>query len=193
MNMMLMLISGTPCDPFGQDVPPQSEPLPLDHLAQDDWAPYESRAQFELAEFLYQKVQMSASKIDCLMQILAALYGDREPPWGSHDALYTSIDAIPYGDCPWQSFAVRYSGVLPEDPPSWMLADYDVWYRSPLTILEQQLGNPDFNGDIDYAAKVVTDRNGQREVCDLMSGQWAWNQSVCLYPWMSHKVTVHTA
>lgn len=74
-----------------------------------------------------------------------------------------------------------------------MLADYDVWYRSPLTILEQQLRNPDFNGDIDYVAKVVTDRNGQHEVCDLMSGQWAWNQSVRLYPWMSHKVTVHTA
>ena len=129
-------LSGAPCDPFGHDMAPQSDPLPLNHLAQDDWTPYESCAQFELAEFLYQKVQMSTGKIDSLMQILAMLYGDRDPPWSSHDALYESINAIPYGDHPWQSFAMRYSGVLSDDPPLWMLADYDVWYRSPLTILE---------------------------------------------------------
>lgn len=28
--------------------------------------------------------------------------------------------------------------------------------------------------------QVVTDENGRREVCDLMSGQWAWDQSVSL-------------
>jgi len=26
--------------------------------------------------------------------------------------------------------------------------------------------------------QVVMDENGQREVCDLMLGQWAWDQSV---------------
>ena len=52
------------------------------------------------------------------MQILATFYGDCDPPWSSHDALYESIDAIPYGDCPWQSFAVRYSGALSDDPLS---------------------------------------------------------------------------
>jgi hypothetical protein len=71
---------------------------------------------------------------------------------------------------------------MPDEPPSWMLAEYDVWYRCPLTMLEQQLGNPQFSSDIDYAAKVITDENGQREVGDLMSGQWAWDQSVEVFP-----------
>lgn len=97
---------------------------------------------------------MSAGKIDTLMDIISMMYDGHEPPFGSHDALYKSIDAIPYGDCPWQSFSVRYSGPFPEDPPSWMLADYDVWYRDPLRILEQQIRNPEFAGGIDYAAKV---------------------------------------
>ncbi|KAI9569828.1 hypothetical protein HD554DRAFT_2037827 [Boletus coccyginus] len=34
-----------------------------------------------------------------------------------------------------------------------------------------------FAGMIDYAAKVVMDKSGRRKVCDLMSGQWAWDQS----------------
>ncbi|KAH0835018.1 hypothetical protein J3R83DRAFT_10753 [Lanmaoa asiatica] len=71
---------------------------------QGDWTPFTSRAQFELAEFLYQKVQMSAGKTDTLMDILASLYDGQDPPFGSHADLHKSIDAILYGDCPWQSF-----------------------------------------------------------------------------------------
>ena len=116
--------------------------------------PFTSQAQFELAEFLYQNVQMSAGKTDILMDILASLYDGQDLLFGSHDDLYKSIDAIPYGDCPWQSFVVKYSGPLPEDPPSWMLVDYDVWYHDLLSLLEQQFQNLEFAGAIDYAAKV---------------------------------------
>jgi hypothetical protein len=97
---------------------------------------------------------MSAGKTDILMDILALLYKGDEPPFRSHNDLYKTLDAIPYGDCPWQSFLVKYSGLLPEDPPSWMSADYDVWYRNPLSLLEQQFRKPAFDGAIDYAAKV---------------------------------------
>ncbi|KAI9569773.1 hypothetical protein HD554DRAFT_2019509 [Boletus coccyginus] len=171
------ILDGLPCDPYGQDLPPATPPLPFDPCVQGDWTPFTSRVQFELAEFLYQKVQMSAGKTDILMDILASLYEGQDPPFRSHDDLYTSIDAIPYGECPWQSFSVKYLGPLPTDPPSWMLANYDVWYHNPLSLLEQQFRNPEFAGAIDYAAKVVTDENGRREVCNLMSGQWAWDQS----------------
>jgi len=61
-----------------------------------------------------------------------------------------------------------------------MTAEYDVWFRDPKVVLEHQLANKDFNGEINYAAKVVVDEYGRREVCDLMSGQWAFNQSVSL-------------
>ncbi|KAG9316936.1 hypothetical protein JVU11DRAFT_3019 [Chiua virens] len=148
------VLDGSPCDPYGEDLLPSVPLLPFEPCAQGDWTPFTRRAQFELAEFLYQKVQMSAGKTDMLMDILASLYDGQDPPFGSHDDLYESIDAIPYGDCPWQSFSVKYSGSLPEDPPSWMLVDYDVWYRDPLSLLEQQFQNPEFADAIDYAAKV---------------------------------------
>jgi len=133
---------------------------------------------FQLAEFLYSREQMSAAKIDDLLAIMAAMY-DKDLPFHSHKDMYDTIDATTHGDSPWQSFSVTYSGAMPDgEPPSWMTAEYDVWYRDPKVVLEHQLANPDFKGEIDYAAKVVVDEDGKREVCDLMSGQWAFEQSV---------------
>ncbi|THH16273.1 hypothetical protein EW146_g4353 [Bondarzewia mesenterica] len=39
------------------------------------------------------------------------------------------------------------------------------------------LANPDFEGEIDYSAKQVFNEGGKREWKDLMSGNWAWEQS----------------
>ena len=58
------------------------------------------------------------------------------------------------------------------------MAEYDVWHCNPLVLFEHQLANPDFDSSIDYVPKVVTDEQGKHEVCDLMSGQWAWDQCV---------------
>ncbi|KAI9463119.1 hypothetical protein HD554DRAFT_2175611 [Boletus coccyginus] len=58
------LLNGTPCDPFGNDLPLSAPPFPSDYCAQGNhWTPYASCAHFELAEFLYQKVQISTGKI----------------------------------------------------------------------------------------------------------------------------------
>jgi len=168
--------AGTPCDRVGQYLPPDSPPSPNPSPLPDDYSPYESRAAFQLAEFLYSCEQMSAAKINELLAIMASMY-NRDPPFHSHKDLYDTIDATTHGDSPWQSFSVTYSGTLPDDPPAWMTAKYDVWFRNANVVLEHQLANPDFKGEIDYAAKVV-DEDGHCEVCDLMSGQWVFDQSV---------------
>jgi len=170
-------LEGAPCDHNGQFLPPNSPLPPKQEPLPDAYAPFESRGTFQLAEFLYHCEQMSATKIDELLSVMASIY-NVAPPFRSHKDLYATINAIPHGDAPWQSFAVSYSGPLPESPPSWMTAEYDVWFRDPKVVLEHQLANADFNGEIDYVAKVVVDEYGRREVCDLMSGQWAFNQSV---------------
>ena len=91
------------------------------------------------------------------------------------------IDATTHGDSPWKSFSVMYSGAMPDNPPPWMTAEYDVWYHDPKIILEHQLANPDFKGEIDYTMKVGIDEHGHCEVCDLMLGQWVFEQSIsCL-------------
>jgi len=168
---------GTPCDRTGRYLPPNSPPPPKPSPLPDDYSPYESRAAFQLAKFLYNRKQMSAAKINELLAIMASIY-DNDLPFHSHKHMYDTIDTTTYGDSPWQSFSVTYSGAIPDDPPPWMTAEYDVWYRDPKVVLEHQLTNPDFKGEVDYSVKVVVNEGGRQEVCDLMSGQWAFEQSV---------------
>jgi len=61
--------------------------------------PFTSHAEFELAEFLFVHEEMSAGKIDKLINILGALY-DNAPPVSGHKELYSIIDSIKQGDVP---------------------------------------------------------------------------------------------
>ncbi|KAF8479865.1 hypothetical protein JB92DRAFT_2837755 [Gautieria morchelliformis] len=46
--------------------------------------------------------------------------------------MYDTIDSTPLGDISWESFSLQYNGEIPADNvPSWMEADYDVWFRDP--------------------------------------------------------------
>ncbi|KAF8954136.1 hypothetical protein BDZ97DRAFT_1928684 [Flammula alnicola] len=53
---------------------------------------------------------------------------------------------------------------------------FEVWFRDVLQVLENQIGNPDFKGEMDYAPKRVS-RNRKRWYRDLMSGNWSWEQA----------------
>ena len=121
---------------------------------------------------------MSGGNIDELLRILAGLYPENDPPASKHDELYAMIDAIKDGDVAWDSFTIKYNGERPtESVPPWMNQSFQVWFRDPLQVLENQLANPDFKHHIDYAPKRVF-RNGKREYKDLMSGDWSWKQAV---------------
>jgi hypothetical protein len=71
--------SGLPCDKDGYDIPNGPHPPRIDKSGPIDFTPFETRAEFEFAEFLYSKAEMSAGKIDKLLEILAALYPERMP------------------------------------------------------------------------------------------------------------------
>ncbi|KAL4260465.1 hypothetical protein AB1N83_010434 [Pleurotus pulmonarius] len=62
-------LTGTPCDVNGNYLPPNTPPPPRAPAAPDDWAPFDSQQQFELADLLFRKVQMSATNIDELLSI----------------------------------------------------------------------------------------------------------------------------
>lgn len=117
---------GTPCDHQGNDLPPNTAPPPWDHLPPHEWVPFKSRPQFEFADFLYCKAQLSAGKIDKPTDILAVMYGEQDPSFRSHREMYQSINSISLGDAPWHSFSVKYAGPLPDNPPTWMTAEYDI-------------------------------------------------------------------
>ncbi|GLB41297.1 hypothetical protein LshimejAT787_0905120 [Lyophyllum shimeji] len=171
------LLDGIPCDADGFDLADDALPPPPEPHDPTDFSPFPDRAKFEYAEFLFTKDEMSASNLDKLLTLTTALNPDRPPPFSGHQHMYGLIDAIKQGDVPWQSFSVTYQGQLPDSQPvpSWMLEKYEVWFRDPLEVLENQIGNPDFDGQIDYAPKRLS-RNGKRRYRDLMSGNWAWEQ-----------------
>ncbi|KAI0823766.1 hypothetical protein BC628DRAFT_1503960 [Trametes gibbosa] len=172
------IITGRPCSAAGAPLLPDAPAPPRDPRLPNDYSPYESRPQFELADFLFKKEQMSAGHINELMQLWAAtLPPGQDPPFANARDLYESIDNIPLGDIPWQEFRITYTGVRPEDNvPPWMIREYTVWFRCPRRVLHTQVGNTDFAHDMDYVPKQVF-HGDQREYKDFMSGDWCWQQA----------------
>jgi hypothetical protein len=124
---------------------------------------------------------MSTSNIDTLLDLWAAnlFQHDDHPPYADHNHLYETIDAMPLGDVPWQSFTMKYNGNLPEGPlPTWMTDEFQVWFWDPRTIVHNMLANPEFDGKIDYSPYRDFDANGERQYQDFMSGDWAWKHAV---------------
>jgi hypothetical protein len=58
------------------------------------------------------------------------------------------------------------------------MGEWEVFYRDPDLVLRQMLENPDFDGQIDYAAYIGLDKTGKRYWSDFMSGNFAYRRSV---------------
>ncbi len=126
---------------------------------------------------------MSAPNIDALLDIWAAqvFKHSDHPPFANHQDLYDTMDVTPLADVRWQSFTAEYQGEKPDNNvPPWMNAKYDVWFRDPLTVVRELVGNPDFDGEFDYTPYCEFEPNGERRFQDFFSGDWAWSQAVRL-------------
>lgn len=171
--------TGTPCDSDGYDLKQGAQPKAQQReTPPSSWLPFHSQVQFEAADFLFKKAEMSQGNIDILMELWASTAGDGQAPFQDHREMLVTINAIKNGDAPWQSFTASYSGTRPpKDPPDWMLKDYTVFFHDPLTVVRNIISNPDFDGQFDYAPYTEFEDEKQRW-SDLMSGNWAWKQAV---------------
>jgi len=123
---------------------------------------------------------MSAADIDFLCQLWAATlaeYND-SPPYVNHTDLYETIDTTPIGGVPWQSTTFQYDGPRPDDTPTWMEAEYTIWFRDPRLLFKNMLENPEFVEHFDYAPHRQYDAKGSRSYENFMSGDWAWKEAV---------------
>ncbi|EGO23314.1 hypothetical protein SERLADRAFT_440045 [Serpula lacrymans var. lacrymans S7.9] len=126
---------------------------------------------------------MSAGDIDTLSNLWKASLlknglTNGEVPFTDSQDLYQTIDAIPLGGIPWESFSLSYNGDVPEaSNPSWVAGSHGVWFRSPNTIVRKMLSNPDFKDEIDYAPLHEFDADGKHQFKDFMSGDWARTQA----------------
>ncbi|KAJ6620106.1 hypothetical protein B0H10DRAFT_2362631 [Mycena sp. CBHHK59/15] len=162
--------SWRPCDRDGNFLLPNTPPPSPARPPANDFTPYSRRDDFELADLLYRRVQMSAGAINELMQNWAARPGTPDPPFTDQEDLYNTIDAT-------ESFTVCYNrSISPDDVTPWKTQEYVVHFRDPRKVLQQQLANPDFNSQMDFAPKQVF-VDGKREYEDFMSGNWAWRQA----------------
>ncbi|KAM6501867.1 hypothetical protein JOM56_001844 [Amanita muscaria] len=173
------ILSGRPCDVQGNYLAPDAIP-PQEDPRSHDWAPFESQVHFELADFVYRRVQMSNGNIDALCKIAASLVKG-PPPFKNHSDLYKTIDDISLRDVEWEAFTVEYSGDIPEDDaPPWMLAKYDVSFRDPRLIIQDMVSNTDYKDEFDYAPYREYDCDDLQRYHHFMSGDWAWKQAEAL-------------
>ena len=132
---------------------------------------------------------MSQGDIDILMRLWAATTADHQAPFENHHDMLATIDSIQDGDAPWLSFSAKYSGATPHlNPPDWMVKEYTVFYRDPLTVMRNMISNPSFNGQFDYSPYMEFEDELRRR-SDVMSGDWAWEQAVGSRPILDTQLT----
>ena len=176
------LIVGLICDKNGVIIPPDSPPPPRDSdQGPDKWTPYDSRLEFEVADFLFRRNQMSAGDINFLLGLWAASLAvhDDEPPFSNAHHMYDTIDSTPLGDVAWSSLTLHHNGTRPiYNIPSWMEAEYDIWFRNPCSLVHNLLSNPDFESGFNYVPFQERTVDGVHRFCDFMSANWSWRQAV---------------
>jgi hypothetical protein len=180
---LTLFFKAIPCDRNGNYLPPFSPPpLPEDDPAPNSWRPYESRAEFDFSYYHFIEAQSSASEIDKVLDIWAAIvmkYGG-EAPWTNAAGFYQTIDAIWHGDSPWKTYYIQYQGPRPPGiPPKWMTEKYVLCARDSRQVLQHQLATTQFKGKINLVPYRQFDGKKQRVWSNLMSADWAWSQAVC--------------
>ena len=172
---------GRPCNYNGEFLPDSALPPAWDDQDPDDFSPFQSREAYELADLLYRRNEMPEHQIDDLLQIWArTLPLEADTLFTSARDLYSTLDAIHLAEVRWQSFSLSYKPQDGEDISApWKSKEYDVWFRDPREVLKGQLSNRDFENEMDFAPKMVIDREKRtRRYQDFMSGEWAWEQAV---------------
>ncbi len=177
--------SARPCDKDGNFIEDGTEPAE-DPPRRDDWSPFSSRVEFELAELLFLKAEMSQNDMKELFQLWHAANldagFDTPPPFRNHKDLLQTIDSIEVGDVPWQCVTIRYSGEIPPDPPKWMTVEYKFYFRDLGRITEYMMANTSFHGQFDYVPYREFAVDGSRRLSDYFSGDFANKQAVSRRP-----------
>jgi hypothetical protein len=124
---------------------------------------------------------MSNAQFDRLMELWAAdtAREGREPPFGGSREFQATIDLVE-GGVEWKRFEVKYSGELPKGKvPNWMTQPFEVYYRNPKAVLHNILRNETFDDEFKYAPYREY-KNTKRHWSEFMSGNWVWDQAVCV-------------
>lgn len=123
-------LSGLPCTSTGASLLVNDSVSSVSGSSSlDDWSPFRSSAEFQLADLLFWCVEMSVENINELCAIhddLLQHYGD-VGPFASASQMYETIDSIQLGDAPWLHLQAVIPHEQAENAPSWKKKLYDIW------------------------------------------------------------------
>ncbi|KAI0358655.1 hypothetical protein OH77DRAFT_1203821 [Trametes cingulata] len=174
-------LNAQPCTREGDALPPNAPPPPRE--LHEDWDPFEDRPTFEFASHLFEKMHASEDEINQLLRIHAAKRSiqtqGEDTDSGYFDSakdMYSTIDSIPYGEAPWATYKVRYTGPADPDAP-WKHETYHVHTRDIKQVLMNMAASPEFDGKWDYVPFEEYTGENNRRYSHLMSGRFAWRQA----------------
>ncbi|KAF6763988.1 hypothetical protein DFP72DRAFT_873930 [Ephemerocybe angulata] len=180
-------LNGVPVNKDGIPLPEYTKAPPAEELDPNNpWYPFEDRLGFDFAHHHLFEARSSKSKINKGLdfwraaQIQALQRVDKDAshiPWTSADHLFQTIDQIQQGNAPFTTVLFKYTGELPENPPSWMTETYELCVRDARQVIHNQLATTEFASQFNAAPYRQFLPNGERVWSNLMSGDWAWRQA----------------
>ncbi|KAJ8091523.1 hypothetical protein PM082_024443 [Marasmius tenuissimus] len=177
------LLSGKPCDKNGvflrPNTAPPASPPPPPPSEPDGWHGFENRLHFDFAYHYFVEAQSPAADINKALDMWAAAVWQLggEVPWTNEKEMYADIDNIKHGVVDWTTVEIKYNGPMPPNPPKWMTETYILHLRDTRLLLHHQLADPGFKGKTSYSAYRQYNPCGKRVYSNVMSADWAWQQS----------------
>jgi hypothetical protein len=108
---LILIPAAVPCDANGNYLPPHTPPLLFDEnpgWAPNSWEPFNSRLEYDFANYHFVGLQSSAANINKALDLWATSMMEfgGDVPWANSTDLYSTIDAIQHGDAPWKSYQI---------------------------------------------------------------------------------------
>jgi hypothetical protein len=181
---MICLLSkhtAKPCNVRGEYLPLYTQPEAVPDNDTNPWSPFQSRVEFDFANYHFVEAQTLASLIDKALDHWArcVLPFGGVAPWKNSSELYATIDAINLGNLPWKTYKVQYQGPFPPSiPPKWMTQTYELCTCDSCQVLHHQLGTTAFKDNINLSPYRQFDNTYQQTWSNLMSADWTWAQAV---------------
>jgi hypothetical protein len=175
-----------PCTKEGAWLPHHTPPPPRDNTY--GWTPFDDLWSFNFADHEFVKRQSSAADINLALDTWAArsvhMTGVDTAPFKNADDLKKTIDAIKFGEVSWGSFEAGHSNPSNDLSAPFERDRWTVHTRDMLEVVHNLLSNSEFRDHFDYTARREHVRSPdepntwQRRYSDVMSGDWAWQESV---------------
>jgi hypothetical protein len=161
--------------------------------------PFESDAEWQLAKWLIKNVGhnqaeeflklpvvcdncivvSSGSNFEHLHFCCSKIQDRVDPSFANKDMLMDTVDELPRG-VKWVYRPINLNGDILDDNGKPMTEHLELWYRDPVEVVRELMGNPIFKEVMRYAPeRVYCDSVGaERVVNEMWTAEWWWEVQV---------------